>query len=210
MFVRELFMVSMVSLVNLAGCRTLEEAGDNRLSFGPGTPRVHGIVYHDRNRNGAHDAGERGLSGIRVSNGREVVLTDRRGRYGLPVDNDTIIFLIKPAGWMTPIDDRNLPRFYYVHKPQGSPPLKYRGVDPTGPLPTSVDFPLYRHKDRQRFQIVVFGDTQPYTKEEVHFVAHDVVEELIGSDATFGVSLGDLVGDDLSLFEPLADVIKHV
>jgi hypothetical protein len=197
-------------VIGLSGCRTLQEAAPIEPSSKPDTSRVNGVVYHDRNGNGAYDAGERGLSGVRVSNGREVVLTDRQGRYGLPVDDDTIIFVIKPAGWMTPVDERRLPRFYYVHKPHGSPPLKYAGVEPTGPLPASVDFPLHKQKDSKRFRIVVFGDTQPYSKEEVYLVGHDVVEELVGFDAAFGVSLGDLVGDDLSLFEPLTDVVKHV
>jgi hypothetical protein len=33
------------------------------------------------------------------------------------------------------------------------------------------------------------------------------VEELIGTDASFGVTLGDIVFDDLSLFEPQAKMI---
>ena len=40
-----------------------------------------GVVYHDMNGNQSFDAGERRVSGIRVSNGREIVRTDGEGRY---------------------------------------------------------------------------------------------------------------------------------
>jgi hypothetical protein len=35
-----------------------------------------GVVFHDRNRNGARDAFDFGVRGVAVSNGRDVVLTD--------------------------------------------------------------------------------------------------------------------------------------
>jgi len=171
---------------------------------------VTGVVFHDRNRNERRDAGEGGLARVAVSNGEDVVLTDHRGRYALPAREDMIVFVIKPSGWMTPVGDNRLPRFHYIHKPQGSPELKYGGVEPTGPLPSSVDFPLYRQNDPGHFRVVLFGDPQPYTRQEVYYLAHDVVEELVGVEAAFGVSLGDLVGDDLTLFDPLNDVIAHV
>jgi len=169
-----------------------------------------GVVYDDANHNGRRDHGERGIADVGVSNGRTVVTTDRQGRYAVPVDDDTIVFIIKPAGWMTPTDRFNLPTFYYIHKPNGSPPSRYPGVAPTGPLPESIDFPLHACDEPDTFRVVLFGDPQPYVIEEVDFLAHDVVEELIGVDATFGVSLGDLVGDDLSLFEPLNATVRHI
>ena len=169
-----------------------------------------GVVFDDRNGNQQREPNEPGIAGVRVSNGRDIVSTDRSGRYGLPVDDDAIIFVIKPSGWMTPIDEHNLPRFYYRHKPAGSPPLRYAGVSPTGPLPKSINFPLYRRSKAKRFKAVFFGDPQPYSKQEVYFFAHDIVEELVGVEAAFGISLGDLVGDDLSLFEPLNEVVGHI
>ena len=44
-----------------------------------------GYVYVDENGNGQREASERGLGGVRVSNGREVVATDSSGRYELKV-----------------------------------------------------------------------------------------------------------------------------
>ena len=167
-----------------------------------------GIVFHDANGNRRFDRGEKPVPGIRVSNGREIVKTDEAGRYKLSVDEDTILFVIKPRGWRTPISDEQLPRFYYIHKPKGSPPdLKYAGVAPTGPLPASVDFPLYPQEEPDQFKAILFGDPQPRDQKEVDYIGHDVVEELIGTDASFGVTLGDITFDDLSLFESQARMI---
>jgi hypothetical protein len=164
---------------------------------------AQGCVFHDQNGNRRRDSGETPLPGIRVSNGREIVRTDAEGRYRLPVDDDTILFVIKPAGWRTPISETMLPQFFYIHKPEGSPQLAYGGVPPTGPLPKSVDFPLYPQQEPERFQAILFGDPQPRDQKEVDYIAHDVVEELLGTKAAFGVTLGDIVFDDLTVFEPL-------
>jgi hypothetical protein len=172
---------------------------------------VSGVVFHDRDSDGVRDRFEFGIRGVAVSNGRDVARTDWHGRYRLPVSDDTIIFAVKPGGFTTPLDENHLPRFYYVHKPGGSPPgLRFPGVAPTGPLPASVDFPLTRRREPDAFDVLLFGDTQTYDFEEVDTLARDVIEEVIGSDAAFGITLGDLVGDDLSLFEPLNRAVGQV
>ncbi len=162
---------------------------------------ARGVVYHDANGNRLRDPGERPLPDVRVSNGKEIVKTDEQGRYALPIGSDSILFVIKPRGWRTPLSELRVPEFYYIHKPQGSPKLKYPGVDPTGPLPASIDFPLYPQKEPKQFKAILFGDPQPRDQKEIDYIAHDVVDELIGTDASFGVTLGDILFDDLSLFE---------
>jgi hypothetical protein len=166
-------------------------------------PTATGVVFHDANGNGAFDTGERPLPGIRVSNGMEIVATDIDGRYELPLTDDTIVFVLKPRGWRTPLSEDLLPRFYYIHKPQGSPPLRFAGVAATGPLPESVDFPLYPQDEPDEFHAILFGDPQPRNQQEVDWIAHDVVEGLVGTDASFGVTLGDIAFDNLDTFEPL-------
>ena len=143
----------------------------------PGVAR--GVVFEDRNGNGRRESGEPGLGRVAVSNGEQVVQTDDQGRWTLPVGSDTCIFVIKPSGWMTPQDQNHLPRFYYLHKPGGSPPLQHAGVRPTGPLPASIDFPLVPRDEPDRFEIVVFADTQTHDIQAVHWMAHDVVEDLV-------------------------------
>ncbi len=170
-----------------------------------------GTVFHDKNRNGRRDRNEPGLSGVRVSNQREVVRTDSQGRWKLLSADDSTFFVVKPKGWMTPTNQHGLPQFYYVHKPSGSPPVKYVGVKPTGPLPASIDFPLFKQSEPDTFQALFFGDTQPRDLLEVEYIAHDTVEELAGkTPAKFGVTLGDVVFDDLSVMEPLNATIALI
>ncbi len=169
-----------------------------------------GTVFEDANRNGTLDPGEKGIGGVRVSNGRTSVKTSYSGRYRIAVNNDTIIFVIKPRNWQTPVDKNNVPRFYYIHKPAGSPKSKVAGVAPTGPLPASVDFPLYRHPEPDQFRAVFLGDTQVASEEEIGYLAHDIIEELVGTDAGFAVSLGDIVFDRLNLYEPLVGVMGRM
>ena len=177
----------------------------------PANSTATGTVFLDTNRNQVMDDNEKGVSGVRVSNGQDVVQTDANGKYSLTVSDDAIIFVIKPRGYMTPIDKNRLPKFYYIHKPLGSPDgLGYAGVAPTGPLPESIDFPLTEQSEPDTFKALVFGDTQPSNMQEIEWLAHDVIEEVIGTDAVFGLSLGDLVGDDLNLFDPLNEVMATV
>lgn len=166
----------------------------------PTVPIAQGTIYHDANANRQHDQGEELLAGIGVSNGREIVQTDSQGHYEIPAPDDSAIFLIKPRGWRTALSDDQLPQFFYLHKPQGSPNSRYPGVKPTGSLPTAINFPLYRQDEPDRFQIVLFGDTQARDLREIDFIGNDVISELIGTTSSFGVTLGDIVFDDLSIY----------
>ena len=162
-----------------------------------------GTVFHDLNANGVRDQGEPGLPGIAVSNQKEIVRTNAEGRWELPHDDDTIFFVIKPRGWTTPLKEDKTPQFYYIHKPAGSPAeLRYKGVEPTGELPASIDFALTKQEEPDKFKAIFFGDPQPASIEEVDHIAHDVIAELIGTDARFGVTLGDIMFDRLELLEP--------
>ena len=63
-----------------------------------------GTVFNDANGNGQRDPDEKGLAGVGVSNGEAIVETDADGRWQLPVTDDTILFVLKPSGWMTPVN----------------------------------------------------------------------------------------------------------
>lgn len=176
-----------------------------------GQSEVTGFVYEDLNGNNTFDRKEKGISNVAVSNGEEVVTTDKKGRYTLPVGEDNIIFVIKPTGFAPPVNAFNLSQFYYIHKPNGSPELKYAGSPPTGKLPKEVNFGLVPHSEPEQFRILVFGDPQPYTPEEVEHFRRAVAGDLKNvQDITLGISIGDLVGDDLDLFQPYKEAISEV
>ena len=51
-----------------------------------------------------------------------VRITDADGRYVLPLPDEATIFVVKPAGYMPPVDPvPQSPRFYRLHQPKGSP-----------------------------------------------------------------------------------------
>ncbi|WP_164123745.1 MULTISPECIES: calcineurin-like phosphoesterase C-terminal domain-containing protein [Sphingobacterium] len=169
---------------------------------------VKGTVFVDANKNGKREKSEVGVGGVSVSNGRDVVQTDSKGNYSLPVKNDNIIFVIKPKDYVFPQDKQHRPLFYYIHKPFGSPKLKHTTAEATGQLPKSLNFPVYAQQEPTDFKALVFGDPQAYTKEELEFFKKGIVDDIVNKERfLFGVSLGDLVGDDLTLHEPYKETI---
>jgi outer membrane protein assembly factor BamB len=60
---------------------------------------VTGRVFHDRNRDGVAGPDEPGLAQVAVSDGREVVLTDRQGEYRLEVTSAPFVFVVLPRGY---------------------------------------------------------------------------------------------------------------
>ena len=165
---------------------------------------AEGVVFHDRNGSGLRDDGDPGVSGVRVSNGRDVTVSDDAGRWRLPLIGErTVFFVIKPSGWRTPLGAHNLPQFHYIHDPQGSPELRYDGIAPTGELPESIDFPLEPQDDSGAVRVLMCGDPQPRDAREIGYLAQSAIPGLAAVPAHFGVTLGDIVSYDLDLFEPV-------
>ena len=171
-----------------------------------------GFVFHDANENRIKEAAENGIPEVAVSNGVDIVLTDETGAYEIPVSDDAVIFVIKPRDWMTPLNKDHLPQFYYLHKPNGYPDdFIYKGVEPTGDLPNEINFPLYPEESAQSYKMVVFGDPQPYNIDMIDFLSDDIISELIGKhELEFGMTMGDIVGDNLDLFSPLNQAVAKL
>ncbi len=169
-----------------------------------------GYVFHDVNENGKKDSDEKGISKVCVSNGTEVVQTDSEGKWNLPITDDTGLFVIKPKDYSVPVNSNMIPQHYYLHKPMGSPKSKIKGVEPSGKLPRSIDFPLVYNPEPKKFSAIFFGDTQTSTANEVNYLNHDIVEDLIDTEAVFGVTLGDIVGNDPKLFKEISEGIGQI
>lgn len=167
---------------------------------------ARGFVFHNKT-NSVKKLDNPGIAGVTVSNGIEVVKTDRNGFYEIPVQEDSIIFVIKPSGWAVPTNKNNLPQHYYIHNPAGSPARKYDGVPPTGRLPESIDFGLTPQKEDRKFKMIMCGDPQPRNQTEIDYMAHDVIEHISREakleNAKFGISLGDIMFDNLEFYESL-------
>ena len=152
------------------------------------------------------------VAGVLVSNGRDIVRTGADGRYSLSVTPGQSIVVVKPAGFRLPVDPAtNLVRYSYVYDPKGTPTnlgFRYAGLAPTGPLPASLE--LARADEPARFDVILMTDPQPESTAEVAYLRDDVVAGLIGSKAAFGMTCGDLMFDDLSLYHRLNRIVGTV
>ncbi|MCJ2052267.1 calcineurin-like phosphoesterase C-terminal domain-containing protein [Methylobacterium sp. J-070] len=185
-------VAGLAGLGLVAGQATAQEAGQ-------GPAEAVGIV----SATGATGVERAPLPGVLVSNGREIVRTDDRGRYRLPLQGDGAVFVIKPPGYALPRDADNVPRHSYIHQPGGTPAelgLRYRGVDPTGPLPASIDFTLTRVDEPADFDVLLFTDPQPESRFELDHVRDTAVARAMAIPAAFGLTMGDVLFDDLSLY----------
>ena len=81
-----------------------------------------GTVFEDRDGDGARDAGEPGLHDVAVSNGRDIVRSDRQGRYRVDAAEGGFVFVIKPAGYSIGRRDDGMPDHWRAV--QSNPRLK--------------------------------------------------------------------------------------
>jgi hypothetical protein len=173
---------------------------------------VTGTVYNDINKNGILDKKERGVEGVLVSNGYDVVLTDRKGRYQIDINTNDILFITKPSGYALPKGKYNIPQFFYTHSPDGTTGdagLNYPGLLPAGSIKGDVNFPVYRHKESDDYDVILVSDPQTGTKEELSFFRDKIASEFADSHAAFGITTGDILNDDLSLFPTYMGIIAQ-
>ncbi|MCF0052491.1 calcineurin-like phosphoesterase family protein [Dyadobacter sp. LJ53] len=173
--------------------------------------KVTGFIYNDANKNRKKEASEKGIPNVAITNGINVTVTDAKGKYILPIWDDAIVSVVKPSGFAVPVNEYNQPQFFYVHNPKGSPSSKYKGIAPTGPLPKSVDFALTPSSEQDRFRALIFGDPQVLDEREVGYFEKGIVSEVLNvKDVAFGLTLGDLAGNDLALHKPYIKSVSKV
>ena len=166
-----------------------------------------GVVFVDRNGNAQRDRGERGIPGIKVSDGTRIVITDSDGRYSLPATDGRTVFVIKPANYHFPERADGMPDFWRHLRAKAGPVLKYGGipVQPSG----CRDFALVPQKSRDggALDVLVFADPQTKSLVDVGYYERDVIASVLGMPthirADIGISLGDITHDDLSLYPAL-------
>lgn len=171
------------------------------LTFAQPDNLMKGTVFLDANHNGIRDKSEKGIGGVSVSNGREVVRSSATGEWALPKGDNESVFVIKPANYSVPVSSEMLPGYYFLLSANHATNSSISG---------SVDFALARCAEKKKFTALFFGDTQARGMKEVNYINHDVVEELIGTDAAFGVSLGDITADGPELFGNVSQGIAQI
>ncbi|SDR87781.1 calcineurin-like phosphoesterase C-terminal domain-containing protein [Christiangramia echinicola] len=171
--------------------------------------KIHGFVYLDENKNEIFDKGEHTIPNVAISNGRDVVQTNDKGRYDLKIDDDETVFLIKPSGYITKLSEHNVPVNYAFNKPKGSPDFKFPGVK-AQEIGDPYNFPLYKNEGEDTLKIALLGDTQTKTIDEVYYLSKVVSEKMLGEDYDFIVPLGDITYDNLRLFDPIKRILGKV
>ena len=177
--------------------------------FAKPAPCDRGLVWEDDNANGAQDPGERPLAGIKVSDGVHLVLTDAAGNYQLPLVDGRTVFVVKPAGYGLPARKDGLPDFWNNLRTATGPALKYGGIPVA--YPQCRDFGLLPQPSDKfhALEVLVFSDTQTKSRTDIDYYRRDIVEPLVGKHhASLGLTLGDVVNDDLSLYPQLNQVTR--
>jgi hypothetical protein len=166
-----------------------------------------GVVFADRNGNAQRDRAERGIAGVKVSDGVQIAVTDNAGRYSLPAADGRTLFVIKPANYSFPRRADGMPDFWRHLRTQPGPTLRYGGI-PVQP-PECRDFALVPERPRgsDALDVLVFADPQTKSLTDVGYYERDVIASVLGSPisaaADLGLSLGDITHDDLSLYPAL-------
>lgn len=172
-----------------------------------------GTVYEERDGQPGRGTRDAGLPGVQVSNGQDIVLTDAKGRYQLPVRDGQVVFVIKPDAYRFADAADGLPAFWRIYAPEGGPKLKYAGIAPTGHQTDGWDFALQREKPAPAdgFQMLVFTDPQVVRDADVGYYDKDIVQPLLGKTAArLGTTLGDLSSDDPRLYPALNRVTTQL
>lgn len=184
------------------GCSVGSGCGDAGYQGGVSTMSsitLEGYVFHDMNRNSMLDDGETGIEGVMVSNGHDVVKTDAMGFWSLPGPtaaeeaHGLTYFITEPDCFDVPINNRNIPQFFYVHKPNGSPAnvrgetFRYGGLQPTGPLPQMINFPMIDCPCKSQFKMIISGDPQTYSNTEIGYMRDSIVREVAQMEDVEGI-----------------------
>ncbi|KIQ97376.1 hypothetical protein TI01_1093 [Lysobacter sp. A03] len=165
-----------------------------------GKAEFSGVVYADTNENGRRDPDEPGVSGVKLSNGRDIVLTDADGSYRIPVRPGDTVFAVKPADRAFATGADGLPAFWQHYFPAGSPALEYGGIPADNRL--SMDVALHAGEPLAGdLEVLLMADPQVKSLVDVDYYDRDILDSIRkDAPAQLGLSLGDIVDDDLSLY----------
>ena len=183
---------------------------------------IKGIVFHDKNHDGIKQDDEEGVAGVMVSDSLHVVNTDAMGQYLLPYPTEEYessgfaVMITEPDGYDVPMSKDNVPQFFYIHKPHGSPTsvhntnFRFGGLKPTGDLPEYIHFPLHATDPlvNKKFKVATSGDPQVYSNDELGYLRESLVTEILDIEDLEAVVIeGDVMGDDLDMFKRFREIV---
>ncbi|GAF04110.1 calcineurin-like phosphoesterase C-terminal domain-containing protein [Saccharicrinis fermentans] len=147
---------------------------------------ITGIVFIDENADGIYNKGEQTISDVAISNQRDVVLSDNKGRYKLPYTGNEFVFVTKPAGYKLKNDSLGYGLFYQ--------PVDKRKI-------RKMNFPLYKKEENKTIHTILVGDPQMADKVRLDYYRDGSVSHMMKQEADFFMVLGDIADDDPSIFQ---------
>jgi len=142
----------------------------------------------------------KGVQGVAVTDGKNVVLTDKNGRYTLPSNEvGEFVYISLPAGYAIP-NNNGIAHFY-------RPISNKEGIN--------YDFELTRLSlDDRKHCFVVWADTQMISEKDAEQLKREsapdlkeLVQSYPGNTLFHGIGCGDLVWDKFNLFEDYKEAI---
>ena len=163
---------------------------------------VKGQVFNDANSNGVCDRKEKGLKDILISNGTDIVKTDKNGLYYIKANIGESIFPILPSEYTwskstTKVVNAN---FLYLHPNR-------KDVKDT----ISWQIPVVKSEVPKSFNVGAIGDIQVDNADELSYAAKSIFSELNNrNDIHFNLMLGDLVNDKVSLLPIMREMMDQL
>jgi len=146
---------------------------------------ISGIVFHDHDENGRLDAGEHALPQVVLSDGMQVIRTDRWGRYRIETDDSRVLFVSLPGEY------RSVGEFFENLRDHHNGDI--------------VDFPLIEHGCGEELSFLFFTDSHVTDREKFNAVA-GMKAAVAHMNEQKGIELilsgGDLIMDALRVCEP--------
>ena len=161
--------------------------------------KVSGIVFEDKNKNGIKDTSEKGIKNIPVSNGEDIVLTDKNGAYSISTLLGSSVFTIPPSQYKTiGREDSKIMNTAHLYID-----TLYRTTEAI-----KFDIPLIPQSKKKEFRIGAIGDIQMKDHQEINYANQSVIAELMERhDIDFNIFLGDQINETLSLLPTVNKMI---
>lgn len=151
---------------------------------------LKGYVFDDVNANGIKDPGEGGITGILVSNQKQIVETDKNGRFEIETASNSYVYVVKPNNYN--LSQKGL---FYIDA------TRTNGTHDFGLTPKSVS---------TVFSTLMVGDPQMRGEKPLQAFRDDIVTEMFNYNVDFACFLGDIADNDLSIYPQEIDIVNKL
>ncbi|MCA5006628.1 calcineurin-like phosphoesterase C-terminal domain-containing protein [Sphingobacterium bovistauri] len=161
---------------------------------------IRGKVFLDINKNGIIDKNEKRISKVLISNGIDIIETDKHGNYTLCIKKGQSLFPILSSKYklITKQNSNIINANYLFFHPDSL-------ID----VHKSYDFLIQPNVVKNKFTIGAIGDIQIDNSEELNYAAKSIGTELSNSNTIdFNIILGDLVNDKLDLLDNVKSLLE--